>query len=60
MEPEKRHEDTTRIYILEQRPRLDIRKYTFCNRVPDSWNILPNYVTNDRSVLDFERKLNRV
>ena len=46
--------------IYKQRPRLDIKKYTFCNRVVNNWNSLPDTVVNARSVLVIERKLDRV
>lgn len=43
--------------IYMQRSRLDTKKYTFCNRVMNS---LPYTVVNARSMLDFERKLDRM
>ena len=46
--------------IFVQRTRLNIWKYTFCNRVVNNWNKLPRCVVNARSVVDFERKLDRV
>ncbi len=59
----KQDESVTRGHekkIFKQRPRLDIRKHSFCNRVVNSWNSLPNSVVNATSVLDFERRLDRV
>ncbi|XP_076036824.1 uncharacterized protein LOC143022484 [Oratosquilla oratoria] len=46
--------------IFVQRTRLNIRKYTFSNRVVNNWNKLPEDVVNAKSVVDFERKLDRV
>ena len=46
--------------IFKQRARLDIRKYSFCDRVVNNWNSLPVSVVNVESVREFERKLDKV
>ena len=46
--------------IFKQRTSLDIRKYSFCSRVVNDWNGLPDSVVNARSVREFERKLDKV
>ena len=46
--------------IYKQRARLNIRKFSFCNRVVNSWNGLPSTVVNANSVMDFEGRLDRV
>ena len=45
--------------ILKSRPRLDIRKYSFCMRVVDTWNQLPSSVVEAETVSAFERRLDR-
>ncbi len=42
--------------IFNQMARLDIRKYSFCNKVVNNWNGLPDSMVNAETVLDFERK----
>ncbi len=39
---------------------MDIRKYSFCNRVVNSWNNLPDLVVNAGSVQEFEWALDLV
>ncbi len=46
--------------IFKKRARLDIRKYSFCNRVVNNWIDLPDSVVNAKSALEFERKLDTV
>ena len=45
--------------IFKERARLGIRKYSFCNRVVNNWNSLPDSVVNAESVLEFERKIDK-
>ena len=45
--------------IFKSRPRLDIRKYSFCMRVVDTWNQLPSSVVEAETVSAFERRLDR-
>ena len=57
---EKREESTTRGHsekIYKRRVRLNVRKYSFCERVVDVWNSLHGCVVSSRSVGEFERKL---
>ena len=46
--------------MCKPRPRLDMRKYSFSDRVVNSWNSLPYSVVNVASVIENERKLDRV
>lgn len=46
--------------IFKQRSRLNIRKYSFVNRVIDRWNSLPEYVINAETVIKFENNLDKV
>ena len=39
------------------RPKKDIRKYNFTNRVIEAWNDLPDYVINSKDIKIFEKKL---
>ena len=43
--------------IFKCRPRLNIRKYSFCMRVVDLWNGLPSSVLEAETVSAFERRL---
>ena len=40
--------------LLKKRCRLDVRKYTFSNRVVDKWNSLPDSSVNCTSVIMFK------
>ena len=40
--------------IVKQKPKLDIRKYSFSHRVVDHWNNLPNSVKNAADVNNFK------
>jgi len=42
-----------------QRCRYDIRKYSFCNRVINMWNSLPDYVVTSESVNVFKNNLDK-
>lgn len=46
--------------IFKERARLNIRKYSFCQRVVNNWNDLPLHVINSDSVKKFESKLDKV
>lgn len=45
--------------LAVQRSRLDIRKYSFCNRVVKYWNLLPNFVINSVSLNIFKTNLDK-
>ena len=46
--------------IYKYRPRLNVRKYSFCMRIVDQWNSLPSSVVDAKSVNSFERRLDRL
>jgi len=39
--------------------RYDIRKYSFCYRVVNVWNSLPDYVVEANSVNSFKNRLDK-
>ena len=43
--------------IFKQRPRLNIRKYYFANRIVDEWNNLPREAVQAESVNSFKAKI---
>ena len=43
--------------IFKNRSRLDVRKYSFCMRVVESWNQLPSSVVEAETVSVFKRRL---
>ena len=45
--------------LFKQRPRIDLRKYSFTNRVVDLWNSLPDNVSSAKTVFNFEVRLDR-
>ena len=45
--------------LFKKRPRLDVRKYSFCYRVTDVWNQLPCEVVEAKTVLSFEKRLDK-
>lgn len=45
--------------IFKERTRLDKRKNSFCKRVTNNWNALPQYVIESESVLKFESNLDK-
>ena len=45
--------------IYKSRPRLNVRKYSFCLRVVDLWNSLPSSVVEAKTVESFERRLDK-
>ena len=46
--------------LFRRRARLDVRKYSFCHRVVDCSNDLPENVVRAPSVHSFENRLDRV
>ena len=46
--------------LYKRHCRLDLRKYSFCNRVVDQWNVLPEHVVNVDTVMSFERALDKL
>lgn len=57
-----RNESTTRGHnrkIFKKRPRLNTRKYSFCYRVVDLWNQLPEDIVEAKTKYSFERRLDR-
>ena len=58
-----KEDDTTRgntKKIYKTRARLDLRKYSFSNRVVDIWNDLPEWVVKADTIEKFEHQLDRV
>ena len=45
--------------LFKERARLDVRKYSFANRIVNCWNSLPPYVVEAPSVAAFEGRLDR-
>lgn len=45
--------------LYKERPRLDVRKYSFTQRTVDIWNDLPNSVVNAPTIKTFEGRLDR-
>ena len=45
--------------MYEERTKLNKRKHSFCHRVVDDWNTLPQYVVDSDSVVKFEANLDR-
>ncbi|XP_076068382.1 uncharacterized protein LOC143040829 [Oratosquilla oratoria] len=45
--------------IFKPRARLDLRKYSFNNRVINNWNELPEWVVNADTVKSFEARLDK-
>ena len=45
--------------LFKERPILDIRKYSFTNRVVEHWNSLHDSVFAATSVRSFERRLDK-
>ena len=43
--------------LFKHRARLDVRKYSFSNRVVDLWNSLPDSVISAETVFYFETRL---
>ena len=49
-----------RYKIFKKRPRLNIRKYSFCVRTVELWNGLPNRVVEANTVRTFELRLDKL
>ena len=45
--------------IFKNRPRLDIRKFSFPHRIVDIWNDLPEKVIQAQTVATFEGRLDK-
>lgn len=45
--------------IYKERARLDKTKHSFCYRVVNEWNALPQYVIDSNTVAEFERNLDK-
>ena len=45
--------------IFAQRPKLDIRKYSFTVRVTNTWNCLPDTVVSAPSMNSFKNRLDK-
>ncbi len=43
--------------LYKHRPRLERRKFSFCHRVVDVWNGLPDKVVGAENVMSFEKRL---
>ena len=43
--------------LYKQSARLDVRKYSFSNRVINEWNLLPEELIECKTVNNFKRKL---
>ena len=59
----KSENNTTRGHnfkLFKKRPRLNVRKYSFCYRVVDLWNRLLKEVVEATSVFSFERRLDKL
>ena len=41
------------------RCKYDVRKFSFCNRVVNTWNSLPNHVVNSVSINSFKNNLDK-
>ena len=44
-------------HLLKRQFTLDIRKFSFANRVVDQWNVLPESVVESETVRSFEARL---
>ncbi len=59
---EMREDTTTRgntMKIYKRRARLDVRKFSFPNRVVNNWNELPEWVVSAETVKSFESRLDK-
>ena len=45
--------------LVKEQCRLDMRKYSFSQRVINEWNKLPNYCVNASSVNMFKHRIDR-
>lgn len=52
-------QETQNIRFSRKKCRLNIRKYSFSQRIVDAWNDLPSYVVESKSVNAFKSQLNK-
>ena len=52
-------EDTQQHYLRSSQCRLDMRKYSFSQRVINEWNKLPNDCVNASNVNMFKNRIDR-
>ena len=45
--------------LLVERSKLDIRKFSFCSRIVNAWNSLPNEVVQSASINGFKCNLDK-
>ena len=45
--------------LIHSRSRLDVKKYSFSNRIVGLWNMLPNWVVLSESVNSFKNNLDK-
>ena len=45
--------------LLVERSKLDIRKFSFCSRIVNAWNSLPNEVIQCASINSFKSNLDK-
>ena len=45
--------------LLHERPKKDLRKYFFTNRITSVWNALPENVINSKNTKIFEHRLDK-
>ena len=45
--------------IVNRRCHYDLRKYSFCNRITNAWNSLPEDIVSAPSVNSFKNRLNK-
>ncbi len=45
--------------LFKKRPKLDVKKFSFCYRMVDVWNKLPDSVVSANTVHSFERRLDK-
>ena len=58
----RNHDNRTRgndFKLIHNRARLDIRKYSFANRIVSLWNMLPNWVVLSESINGFKMNLDK-
>ena len=45
--------------LIKVRPKYDLRKYSFANRIVNIWNSLPNWVVSANSTNTFKNRLDK-
>ena len=48
-----------KVALVKEQCKLDMRKYSFSQRVINEWNKLPNYCVNTSSVNMFKNRIDR-